>query len=543
MDRCIILGHQVEGEHYVSLRAASSETVSNLLQASCTPAHTNTSQKASVEQTETSNADTHPPGTSSSQLSPIDLGTIADGPARPFLHTYPKRNIGKQNRAFSATQYESYDFIEYSILSDAVYCFPCRHFSSATSYNDPAFTDKGMRDWKKITKKLDKHASTATHTDCYSRWNEYKNSQKTGSVVSQLSRAHKVVVAENWEYAEKVAEIVLFLARQGLAVRGHDESRDSMNRGNFLELCSLFGKYDKKFADRLQNSSCLISHESQNELLTIAAEQLISTVADEVRSVGFFCVIADEARSFRDEQLAVCVRYAVDLEVRERFVAFVDCSECRDAEGITGKLLGTLKTAGLNDIPVIAQAYDGAAVMSGKDSGVQKQVRDVHPMAVYIHCMAHRLNLVIVASCTVNRQVQKFFSNIQSMYTFFSRPGNNKSFQKVREILGMSAKTPVLTDLSDTRWACRWRNVNATKQSLSALVASLQQLSQPESGNRCIAEAAGLLHELQQTAFVVCLIVLEKVLSLVQVCHAVLQKKRQHTGAGVVHCREHCGFA
>jgi hypothetical protein len=64
---------------------------------------------------------------------------------------------------------------------------------------------------------------------------------------------------------------------------------------------------------------------------------------------------------------------------------------------------------------------------------------------------------------------------------FFSRPGNDKSFNACRDQLGISAKTALkLTDLSDTRWVCRWRNVNATKQSLNILISCLRQLSSPE---------------------------------------------------------------
>lgn len=276
----------------------------------------------------------------------------------------------------------------------------------------------------------------------------------------------------------------------------------------------------------MESSLNLTSHDSQNQLISIAAQQVLRTIADEVHRVGFFCLMADEARSFRDEQLAFCVRYAVDLEVRERFMMFVNCSECRDADGITKLLMKTADTAGLRGVPIVAQAYDGASVMSGKDNGVQKQVRDIHPAALYVHCMAHKLNLVIVASCMTTRYIVSFFSNLQSLYVFFSRPGNDKSFNACRDQLGISAKTALkLTDLSDTRWVCRWRNVNATKQSLNILIGCLKQLSKPGSLNRCLAEASGLLNQMQQREFIVCLVVLDKVLSQVQVVHALLQKK------------------
>jgi hypothetical protein len=68
-------------------------------------------------------------------------------------------------------------------------------------------------------------------------------------------KSHAENVTENW----KITEILLFLARQGLALRGHDESADSTNRGNFLQLCELFGKYYVKLAKKLQSSLNLTS--------------------------------------------------------------------------------------------------------------------------------------------------------------------------------------------------------------------------------------------------------------------------------------------
>ena len=58
----------------------------------------------------------------------------------------------------------------------------------------------------------------------------------------------------------------------------------------------------------------------------------------------------------------------------------------------------------------IAQASDGASVMSGKEKGVQKLLRDaVGNACLFVHCYAHRLNLVLsttdacqcLSSCSV----------------------------------------------------------------------------------------------------------------------------------------------
>ena len=59
-------------------------------------------------------------------------------------------------------------------------------------------------------------------------------------------------------------------------------------------------------------------------------------------------------------------------------------------------------SACLQNLQIVAEAHDGASVMSSQENGVQREIRDVYPTAIYVHCMAHKLNLVIVRACTTN---------------------------------------------------------------------------------------------------------------------------------------------
>ena len=81
-----------------------------------------------------------------------------------------------------------------------------------------------------------------------------------------------------------------------------------------------------------------------------------------------------------------------------------------------------LQKCGIYELPIVAQGYDGAAVMSGSENGVQLKIREDHPSAVYIHCMAHKLNLVLIEACKVNRRVNSFFLNLETIYSFFAQP-------------------------------------------------------------------------------------------------------------------------
>jgi len=82
--------------------------------------------------------------------------------------------------------------------------------------------------------KLKAHAATKEHMLNISRMSGYKNSVVAGSVSSQISIAHQQFVENNRNYLKKLINIALFLARQGIAFRGHKEDTNSPNQGTYL---------------------------------------------------------------------------------------------------------------------------------------------------------------------------------------------------------------------------------------------------------------------------------------------------------------------
>lgn len=111
-----------------------------------------------------------------------DLGEKAIGPKQPILSSFPKRLIGNVNRAFSTFYYHKFPWMEYSISLDSVFCFCCRHFSSniARSDADELFTKVGAQNWKKVSEKRTKHASSQVHSNSMKMWESYKQAGALG---------------------------------------------------------------------------------------------------------------------------------------------------------------------------------------------------------------------------------------------------------------------------------------------------------------------------------------------------------------------------
>ena len=109
-------------------------------------------------------------------------------------------------------------------------------------------------------------------------------------------------------------------------------------------------------------------------------------------------MLANETKDFsKMEQLSIVLRY-VDIEKtiqHEHFISYIEATSL-NAESLSSYIIATLRDNRLDIAGLISQGYDGASVMSGHCSGVQQRIKTVAPQAIYVHCYAHCLNLVLV---------------------------------------------------------------------------------------------------------------------------------------------------
>lgn len=103
--------------------------------------------------------------------------------------------------------------------------------------------------------------------------------------------------------------------------------------------------------------------------------------------------------------------------VKERFVRFEDVTSDKRADNIATLIVRFLEEYECLD-KVVAQCFDGTAVMSSGLNGVQAKVKE---MALFIHCYAHRLNLVMTQGASKLKECKIFFAHINGLAAFFSR--------------------------------------------------------------------------------------------------------------------------
>ena len=160
-----------------------------------------------------------------------------------------------------------------------------------------------------------------------------------------------------------------------------------------------------------------ISPTIQNEILGIASTMVVEELVAEANE-SFICVVADESCNISGKnQLSIVLRYTKGEKVNESFIGFVEMSSV-SAESISAAVLAHLSRIGVDLRKLVGQGYDGASTVTGHVSGVQKRIRKKYPPAIFVHCAAQCLNLVINdqsrvsivrSTCDIIRKTIRFF--------------------------------------------------------------------------------------------------------------------------------------
>ena len=123
------------------------------------------------------------------------------------------------------------DWLAWSDKQQALFCFPCRLFSSAI-HSHSAKSCLASKDgwpkskgWKKLYNILHEHQSSSHHSACYAKWRMLQFSQKQAvGIDDQLQLNMSSNIAKWTAILERILHVVLFLAERGLAFRSESNS-------------------------------------------------------------------------------------------------------------------------------------------------------------------------------------------------------------------------------------------------------------------------------------------------------------------------------
>ncbi|XP_052189870.1 uncharacterized protein LOC127799688 [Diospyros lotus] len=221
------------------------------------------------------------------------------GPYQPKLIEYPRTEGKSQARHFQEKWFNQFPWLEYSPTMDKAYCFYCFLFQICGNFsNSSALVITGYYKWKRVNDGLKcaflTYVGSSNHNMCERRAKDLMRPSQ------HIDKVMHIVMREEVERRRLRVKTsfrsVQWLAFQGCAFRGHDESSSSLNRVNFIEM------------NAPQNAQ-YIAPSIQKEMLHIMANRVRRMIREEVRD-EYFCILVDEAQDASNrEQMAIILRF------------------------------------------------------------------------------------------------------------------------------------------------------------------------------------------------------------------------------------------
>ena len=152
---------------------------------------------------------------------------------------------------------------------------------------------------------------------------------------------------------------------------------------------------------------------------------------------SFFAIIADDVTDphANQEVLSVCLRLVDGTDIKEFFFDF-SYLERTIGESIANAIKKSLAINGVDITRARGQSYDGASCMSSDKVGVQAQIKNLSPLAIYIHCHSHVVNLSIANACKVPA-IRNMIDVVNAVYLFFQHSPKRQRF--LERVLAVSA--------------------------------------------------------------------------------------------------------
>ncbi len=364
----------------------------------------------------------------------------------PANYIFPKDTYG---RSFQRQWLQTFPWLVYSKVEKGGFCLPCVLFARSGYHGSSpgVLVSRAVTNFKKGLETLRKHANKEYHKAAIVQADELKKSMsgQQPNIQQRMSSVLADRLSTNRQKLSSIMKTILLCGRQNFALRGHRDSaldleRDvdsTMNHGNFLALLKFrIDAGDSVLDEHLSTAARNATYTSktiQNQIIRVLAEQVTNHIIDKIKAAQWFTVIADEVTDVSNrEQLSIVLRYVdnTTLMVREDLVGFFECDFGITGNDIATKITSSLEELGLDLSHLRGQAYDGAGNMAGSVKGTAALIRKKYPLAIYLHCASHCLNLAVVKSLQVT-SVRNMVGIVGRVYQFFAaHPKRQRAFEK-----------------------------------------------------------------------------------------------------------------
>ena len=429
-----------------------------------------------------------------------------------------------KSRSFQPSWVKQFPWVVYEKSNDVIFCKVCKETFEKQQIKlshkiETTFIDKGFCNWKKGIEKLKIHEKSACHREAVMK---YSASKQNINVSCQLTNEKLKQMKENRFCLLKLISTLRYLAVQGSSIRGHID-----DKSNFKALLQLRCEDSQALKNWMERHSYKwISHDIQNELLSILNHSLLRKLIADIKDAKYFSIIGDETTDIStQEQFSICLRFVHDsLEIDEYFLGLYS-TDNTSSQNLFDIITDILMRFNLPISDCRGQCYDGAANMAGVYNGVRAKFTVVETKAVFVHCLAHSLNLVLQDTLKEIPECRNVLGVIKDLINFVKdSPKRLALFTHLKH-----DDSANLRPLCPTRWTIRYLALSSVLSNYIELQTFFSTVNKNDRSDSSY-KANGFLMNMQTFDFFFTLSVMVKLFAHTDTVNTALQGKKLHFG-------------
>ncbi|KAG8635677.1 hypothetical protein MANES_16G054463v8 [Manihot esculenta] len=443
---------------------------------------------------------------------------LAKGPCQPVGHEFPFTLIREKNQRFQVAWFKDYEWLEYSVSKDKAYCLYCYLFANNNRSGGNVFTEIGFNNWKDGRRAFVNHEGSlgSSHSGCRMKVEQYRNQR--GNVNQLLARQTTAMEDDYRTRLSMVVSVARILLEEGLPFRGHDESAESLHRGNFLEhiswVCKREENVNKVMGKNAPGNNQLTSPTIQRDIIECCAMETRKIILNELGEKKF-ALLVDEAE---------IVQFVNDKGmVLERFLGLVHVNET-SAKVLKNAIDTFFAKHDLSLAKLRGQGYDGAANMSSEFNGLKTLILKENKNAHYIHCDFFETLSMIVntigASCKRKDSLREIHNeevlNQVEMGEISTGRGQNQEISLARP--------------GDTRWGSHYTTIVRLFDMWNSVERVLLAINKLGESLKIRQSAGGVFDKMDCFQFVFIGKFMMKILGITNTLSKILQARDQNIG-------------
>jgi hypothetical protein len=239
-----------------------------------------------------------------------------------------------------------------------------------------------------------------------------------------------------------------------------------------------------------------VSHDAVKEMVISLSSSLTNKIKSDIENSQFIGIITDESCDIAIfKKLIIYVQTVVQGKVKVSFAANINVQDGK-AETIHTAIIQWMASWNIPANKIMGLATDGAAVMTGCRSGVGVRMKTDNFRLVHIHCVAHKLALVVSQAAASVRTIKLYESTVESIYFYFRNSAVR--YNRLREVYALLDDDNLVTlkRPHSVRWLSLHQAVSAIHSSWAALVITLGEEATSND------QARGFLRQVDKFLFI-----------------------------------------